>query len=107
MRALKLAGTGGGGSQTAMQRSLVEGAGMALANAKLPGASRVLKAVGDKLGEGGRRELAELLADPQRTAAAIREALHADQPLRPAQRAFLAVTQAGGMSTALGLATTQ
>jgi hypothetical protein len=107
MRALKLAGTGGGGAQTAMQRSMIEGIGMKVAGAKVPGLSVVLQAVGDKLGETGRRELAALLADPSRTAAAIREALHADAPLRPAQRAFLAVAQAGGLSAGLGLSTTQ
>jgi hypothetical protein len=107
MRALKLAGTGGGGSQTAMQRSAIEGLGMGVANMKMPGVSVMLRAVGDKLGENARRELAEMLADPLRTQTAIRAALRAEQPLSPTQKAFLAVAQSGGLGAGLSLSPTQ
>jgi hypothetical protein len=107
MRALKLAGTGGGGSQTAMQTSAIEGLGMAAANAKFPGISRILNSLGDAVSASARRELAEMLADPARTQAAIRAALQAEQPLSQAQKIFLTGAGGAGLGAGLSLSTTQ
>ena len=107
MRTLKKAGTGGGGAQIAMQRNIAEKVLMLIARGKVPLLGRIVDAVGQHLEEPARRELAELLIDPQATAKAIRAALTSGAPLSAGQRGFLAVANAAGTGSALALSPTQ
>jgi hypothetical protein len=92
MRSLKLGGTGGGGSQTAMQTAARAGAAAKVPFFGGPLFDMVTNVFGDRV----KQEVAEMMLDPQRAAAGIRAALQAGQPLSQGQQAFLAVARAGG-----------
>lgn len=100
MRALKLGGTGGGGSQTAMQSAARAGA-----SAKVPiVGGPIFDAITQTFEGRVKQEVAQMMLDPQRAAAGIRAALQAGQPLSKAEQAFLAIARAGGAGTPAALA---
>jgi len=108
MRSAKLGGTGGGGSQTAMQGGLagesapgMVGAAMAMMGYPGAGAAMGLARAGGKAIKGSvKGEVAQMMLDPQRAIAGIRAALAAGQELSPAQLAFRATMS--GLGTYAG-----
>lgn len=100
MRALKLGGTGGGGSQTAMQTAARAGA-----SAKIPIiGGPIFDAITGGFESRVKEEVAQMMLDPARAAAGIRAALQAGRPLSEAERAFLAVSRSAGAGTTAALA---
>jgi hypothetical protein len=99
MRALKLGGTGGGGSQTAMQSAARAGAA-----SKVPVLGGPLF---DMLTNGfearAKQEVSEMMLDPARAAAGIRRALQAGQPLSRSEQAFLMLSRSGVGGSAAAL----
>jgi len=96
MRSVKLGGTGGGGSQTAMQAALPAAEIAGSFATGHPAIGWALRA-GTRL--GGKRaaeDVATLMLDPPRAAAAIRAKLATRMPLTPAEEKFLRLTSAAG-----------
>jgi hypothetical protein len=90
LQTLTAAGSGPG-SQTAMLQNMSVLTGHAL-SPKL----RMLHMITDTLDAPVKAEVAQMMLDPARTAANIRAALQAGQPLSQGQQAFLAIARAGG-----------
>jgi hypothetical protein len=107
VRSLKLGGTGGGGSQTAMQlgagEKIAGNVVAAMAEHAVPGGGFAMRALNEAGSKAMKQELAQLMLDPPRAAQAIRAALKAGQPLNDAQLAFLTAMQTAGAGTGLGL----
>jgi hypothetical protein len=103
MRSMKLGGTGGGGSQTAMQT-----AARTAINSKIPiVGGAMLDAVVDKFTGATRAEVAEMMLDPSRAAKGIRAALQAGRPLSASEQAFLALSRSAGAAAPLALTGTE
>ena len=101
MNTVKLGGTGGGGSQTTMQRALVERGGSVLETASgipmLGTAARFMMQTADA---ALKRDLAGLMLDPTRAARAIRLKLAQNQPLTRVETELLAALgKSAGAST--------
>ena len=96
MRAMKLGGTGGGGSQTAMQ-SMIER--VATGN-PLSYKRQALDFVRGQFRDATREELTMMAADPARAAAGIQAALQSGKPLSGSQQAFLALARSSGAGAA-------
>jgi hypothetical protein len=111
MRSTKLGGTGGGGSQTALQGALGEATPSVLVSlasaAGVPhaGAGYGLARAGTHLLNAKmKQELAQLMLDPQRAAAGIQAALAQNKPLSEAQVAFRAFMRTQGTALGAGMA---
>ncbi len=100
MRSLKLGGTGGGGSQTAMQ-----GAAKAVVNSKVPFAGHAIDVISERFGRATQEEVARMMLDPALAAKNIRAALEAGRPLTRGEQAFLMLSRSAGagVPAALGV----
>lgn len=101
MRAVKLGGTGGGGSQTATQTAMQRGA--TALNAKVPFIGDVYRMLTQTGQARAKQEMAQLMLDPQRAMQAIQAAQAAGRPLSQAQQMFMLTMRAGGGSGAAAL----
>jgi hypothetical protein len=101
MRAVKLGGTAGGGSQTATQTALGtrlgERAVQAGAEAMTPGGGFVVGALQGAGRKSAQQEVASLMLDPERAARAIRAKLMENAPLTEGERLFLQATRGAGI----------
>jgi hypothetical protein len=112
MRSTKLGGTGGGGSQTSMQNQMGSDLAPAVVNIALGAAGLPHAGTGFAIGRAGahalnagtKRELAQLMLDPQRAAAGIQAALAQNKPLSEAQVAFRAFMRTQGTAAGAGAA---
>jgi hypothetical protein len=115
MRSTKLGGTGGGGSQTAMQMSAgmdaapsVAGSVAAMLGLPLPGAFMGVTRVGQHvLRASTRQELAQMMLNPERAIKGIQAAMAQGKELSPAQVAFRATMRTGGTAAGAGAAREQ
>ena len=97
MRSVKLGGTGGGGSQTAMQTALPGAASMMTGHPLVGAALRSGQhAMTSRAGE----DIAALMLDPQRAAKAIRAKMAQSLPLTSAEEQFLRLTSGAGAGAA-------
>ena len=111
MRSTKLGGTGGGGSQTTLQSGLGEATpslvGGIMSVLGYPGAGSgigLARAGTHALRAETKRELAQLMLDPQRAAKGIQAALAQNKPLSEAQVAFRAFARTQGNAAGAGMA---
>jgi hypothetical protein len=106
MRTAKLAGTGGGGSQTTMQQNQVAkalAADAAMATAGMVPGGATATAIGHSALKGvWKTEYARLLADPQRAVQSLRAAEASGRPLNPAEQAFASVVAQATRETVEG-----
>lgn len=101
----KLAGTGGGGSQSSMDlEGVIKGLG---GKAGIPLISPVIEGMAGAISASTRRELAQLMQNPQAAMQALQAARIRNQPLSEAQRAFLQITGAGAGTGAPALMQSQ
>jgi hypothetical protein len=101
----KLAGTGGGGSQTSMDlEGVIKGLG---GKAGFPLISPLVEGIGGHLSASTRRELAQLMQNPEAAMQALQAARMRNQPLSEAMRAFLQVSGAGAGTGVPALTQTQ
>jgi hypothetical protein len=91
MRSLKLGGTGGGGSQTAMQTGA-----KAVLNSKVPFAGHAMDMISERFGRATQEEVARMMLDPALAARNIRAALQAGRPLTQGEQAFLMLSRSAG-----------
>ena len=88
---VKLGGTGGGGSQTAMQQALVSRAGSLLEGASgVPLLGEAARMAMRSANETLRRDIAGLMINPERAANAIRLKLMQNQPLSESETMIMA-----------------
>jgi hypothetical protein len=102
MRSMKLGGTGGGGSQTAMQHAISVFTGHSL-SPKL----RAMHWILDRLSGPVQEEVTSMMLDPARAASGIRAALQASRPLSASEQAFLALSRSAGTAAPLALTGTE